>query len=239
MGSPAAMPPPSSKSKGNATKRVISAISSHFVSFPIAHSGRHRLNRREAQRFLVIAADRTPDACSTWRLSSGSFMTMIPMPNSGLADPVNWGLGMGLAQVPRSRCARWATGWLAAGPGNKREKHPVSVQSPRQLLSHNDDYGMEKRMSRNYPVFNGQTKLEKAVVLRLRIWRARAEGPGRVARRAIYPRIGTSLKISSRHFLRADVAARPEDIPRRRRSACERVADRASAVEERRSAYRC
>jgi hypothetical protein len=31
MGSPAAMPPPSSKSKGNATKRVISAIHSHFL----------------------------------------------------------------------------------------------------------------------------------------------------------------------------------------------------------------
>jgi hypothetical protein len=53
MGSPAAMPPPSSKSKGNATKKVISAIRSHFVSFFfIAHSGRHRLNRREAPRFL-------------------------------------------------------------------------------------------------------------------------------------------------------------------------------------------
>jgi hypothetical protein len=58
---------------------------------------------------------------------------MIPMPNSGLADPVNWGLGMGLARVPRSRCVRWATGWLAAGLGNKREKHPVFVQSLRQL----------------------------------------------------------------------------------------------------------
>src|ERR1700738_4548196 len=53
MGSPAAMLPPSSKSKGNATKRVISAILSHFVSFPLAHSGRHRLNRREAPRFHV------------------------------------------------------------------------------------------------------------------------------------------------------------------------------------------
>jgi hypothetical protein len=53
MGSPAAMPPPSSKSKGNATKRVISAIRSYFVSFSLAHSGRHRLNGREAPRFLV------------------------------------------------------------------------------------------------------------------------------------------------------------------------------------------
>jgi hypothetical protein len=33
IGSPAAMPPPSSKSKGNATKRVISAIRSHFCKF--------------------------------------------------------------------------------------------------------------------------------------------------------------------------------------------------------------
>jgi hypothetical protein len=57
MGSPAAMPPPSSKSKGNATKRVISAIRSHFVSFPLAHSGRHRLNRREATRFHVYYGD--------------------------------------------------------------------------------------------------------------------------------------------------------------------------------------
>src|SRR6476620_1107452 len=73
--------------------------------------------------------------------------------------------------------------------------------------SHNERLWNGKMMSRNYPVFNGQTQLEKAVVLRLRIWRARAEGPGRVARRAIYPRIGTSLKISCRHFLRADVAA--------------------------------
>ena len=53
MGSPAAMPPPSAKSNGSATKRVISAIRSHFISLPLAHSGRHRLNRREAPRFLL------------------------------------------------------------------------------------------------------------------------------------------------------------------------------------------
>jgi hypothetical protein len=53
MGSPAAMPPSLLKSKGKATKRVISAIRSRFVSLPLAHSARHRLNRLEAPRFLV------------------------------------------------------------------------------------------------------------------------------------------------------------------------------------------
>jgi hypothetical protein len=41
---------------------------------------------------------------------------MIPMPNSGLADPVNWGLGMGLRGC-RVRGALVGLGWLAAGLG--------------------------------------------------------------------------------------------------------------------------
>ena len=58
MGSPAAIPPPSAKSKGSATKRVISAIRPRFVVY-LRALREACLNRREAPRFLVYCTSGT------------------------------------------------------------------------------------------------------------------------------------------------------------------------------------
>ena len=59
MGSPAAMPPPSAKSKGSATKRVIAAIRSHFVSLPSRTPGGIVLTGEKHQGSLSIATSGT------------------------------------------------------------------------------------------------------------------------------------------------------------------------------------
>src|SRR3984893_12417635 len=63
MGSPAAMPP-SMKSKGNATKKVISAIRSHFVSCSLREVSQETLTGEKHQGSSSTAPDRPPDAAS-------------------------------------------------------------------------------------------------------------------------------------------------------------------------------
>jgi hypothetical protein len=63
MGSPAAMPP-LMKSKGNATKKVISAIRSHFVSCSLREVSQEKLTGENHQGSSSTAPNRPPDGAA-------------------------------------------------------------------------------------------------------------------------------------------------------------------------------